>query len=225
MSPRLRYLLVSAARTRTALAPVAGSLFALFGVFAYRGNEVGETWGLTAVLCCALAAWLVGAVLAAEPAAQADMATVALGGRRGRAGLELVLVATVAASLTVTFIGFPLAVSPLGSAPMFVPPPRAGDVVAAALAHLSCAALGGAIAVLFAPPRLVRPATIGAATLAALLGLIPLAALGGPVAVARELADTPRGTIGAGELVACLSCLVLGALVLAGAARWARRAG
>ena len=63
VTARLRYVLLCATRTRSSLIPMAGSIFAILGVFAYRGNEVGSTWGLTAVLSRALAAWLVGAAL------------------------------------------------------------------------------------------------------------------------------------------------------------------
>jgi hypothetical protein len=164
-------------------------------------------------------------VLAAEPAAQADMTTIALGGRRGRSTLELVLLTLVAVVLSVAFITFPLLVSPLGDPPMFKPSPKVLDVVAAGLAHLCCAVLGGAVAVLFAPPRLKRPATSAAATLAALIALVPLGFAGGPMAVARAMTDAPGGTISAAEVLACLSCLVLAALVLALALRWARRVG
>ena len=225
MTARLRYVLLCATRTRASLVPMAGSIFAILGVFAYRGNEVGSTWGLTAVLSCALCAWLVSAALVAEPAAQADMATVAVGGRKGRAGLELALVALAATGLTIGFIGFPLAVSPLGSQPMFVPGALPLDIVAAALAHLTSATLGGALGILCAPPRLKRPATVAAATFAALLVLVPVGALAGPVAVARAMTDAERGTITGSELLACLSCLILAALAAAAAQRWARRSG
>ena len=128
----------------------------MLGVFAYRGNEVGSTWGLTAVLSCALAAWLVGAVLTGEPAAQADMATVALGGRRGRARARARADRARRAALTVAFLAFPLLVSPLGTDRCSIPAALPVDVVAAVLAHLCCAVLGGAIGVLFSPPRLIR---------------------------------------------------------------------
>ena len=172
-----------------------------------------------------LAAWLVGAVLTGEPPPQADMVTAALGGRRGRARLEVALVTIAAVALTVGFIAFPLLSSPFGSTPMFVPRPTPLDVVVAALAHLTCASLGGTLAVLFSPPRLHRPATSVAATLAALLVLVPLGSLAGPVAVAQAMTDAPHGTIQGDEVLACASCVVLGALVLALALRWARRVG
>ena len=39
------------------------------------------------------------------------------------------------------------------------------------------------------------------------------------------MTDAQRGTITGAELLACLSCLVLAALTLAAADRWARRSG
>lgn len=209
MLARVRYALLTAARTRAPLVATAASLFAVLGVFAYRGNEPGSTWGLTALLACALAAWLAGAALSAEPRAQAEMATAAVGGPRGRATLDLAPVAVAACALTVAFVALPLAASPLGSPPMFVPAATAGDVAAATLAHVCCALAGGALAVLFAPPLLARPASAAAATLAALLALIPLGAVAGPVAVADALAD------GRSALVPCATCAVLAALALA----------
>ncbi|HEX4345045.1 MAG TPA: hypothetical protein VHZ31_05740 [Solirubrobacteraceae bacterium] len=86
MTGRLRYLRLTAARTRAPLLPLAACVFWVVGIYSYEHNEVGQTFGLTALLCCALDAWLVAAILAGEPAAQADMASAALGGdvRRAR---------------------------------------------------------------------------------------------------------------------------------------------
>ena len=219
----LRYLVLTAARTRTPLAALAASLFAVIGVFAYPRSEVGSTWGLTALFTCVLAAWLAGAVLAGEPRAQAEMTTAAVGGLRGRGRLDVVLVALVAVLLAALFVGYPLASAALGRAHVFDRAVRPGDVLAAVVAHLACGALGAAVAVLFAPPRLVRRASAIAAVLATLLALVPasaaLGAAGGPVAVADTLADDRRGA----EALACLSCLVLAAAALALARRWARR--
>ena len=229
MSARLRYVLLIAARGRAPLAPLAASIFSVLGVFAYRENEVGQTWALTALLSCALAVWLVGAVLASEPAAQADMATVAIGGRGSRAAMELIPIGVAAGGLTVGFLALPLLTSPLVDPPMFKPPARPGDVAAAAVAHVCCAILGGAIAVLFSPPRLTRRPTAVAAAMSALLALVaisaPLGVVGGPVAVAHALTDAPPGNVDGPELAACLSCLALSALLLAGAYVWARRSG
>jgi hypothetical protein len=60
----------------------------VIGVYAYRDNDPGSSFGVTSLMACRLAAWAVGAVLAGEPDAQSDMATTALGGRGARAGLE-----------------------------------------------------------------------------------------------------------------------------------------
>lgn len=180
-------------------------------------------------MACGLAAWTVGAVLAGEPEAQSDMATAALGGRRARAGLEVALIAAVAVVLTVVFIACPLVFAALGADNLFEPAVRPGDVAAGALGHLCCAAVGGAIGVLFAPPRLTRRATAIAAGLAALLALVAASAalgpVGGPVAVAEAETDAHAGTVSRGLVLACASCVLLAAIAVAGANRWALRSG
>jgi predicted membrane protein len=112
---------------------------------------------------------------------------------------------------------------------VFAAPPQIGDVAAAALAHLACALLGGALALLFSPPRVTRRATGIALVIGALLVLVavsgPLGVLGGPLAVAEALTDAAPGTVGGDALPACLSCVVLAAGVLATAARWSARSG
>ena len=224
----LRYLLVGAARTRAALVPIAAGVFVLIGVYASPRNEVGATFALTAVLSCALAAWLVGAVLAAEPRPQADMATAALGGQRGRVRLDGRLIMLVASGLTAAFVAYPLALDTVVDR-VFEAPVKAGDVVAATLAHLSCALLGGAIALLFAPPRVTRRATGIALVLAVLLGLVaisrPLGALGGPLAVAEALSDSAPGTVGGEVLLSCVTCVALAAGAAVAAPHWAARSG
>lgn len=222
------YLLLTAGRTRAPLPALAATLFVLLGVFADRPNEVGATWGLTALTCSALAAWLVGAVLDGKPQPQADMTNAALGGRSARDRLDLLLVAAVAAGMTVAYVACPLVFGlMLTDPPVFEPPMQPGDILAAALAHLSCGALGGAIAVLFAALRVGRRATRIAAVLTTLLGLVaisapPLRGLGGPVAVASALTD-----VGAGSalLLACFSCLAATTIALVAAARWGRSSG
>ncbi len=47
MIARARYLLLTSARTRTPLAPLAITVFWVFGTFFYPNNEVGGTWGQT----------------------------------------------------------------------------------------------------------------------------------------------------------------------------------
>ncbi|WP_205698350.1 hypothetical protein [Conexibacter sp. SYSU D00693] len=220
----LRYLVLVAARTRTPLPAVAATLFALLGVYAYRHNEPGATWGLTALVACALAAWLVGAVLDGEPAAQADMATAALGGRPARTALDAVLVGGVAVALSALFLAYPPALGLLD------PEPTAGLAVAALLAHLAAALVGGALAVLCAPPRVTRRASAVAAVLGGLLLLVVLAEAlgpaGGPVALARTLTDADdAGVDWAATAAGLAGCAVLALALLVAATRWARRAG
>jgi hypothetical protein len=221
----LAYLRVSAWRTRATLVPAAGCLFAVIGTFAGTRNEVGGAWALTALFGCALGAWLTGAILAGEPAAQADMATVAMGGRAGRLRADVVLVATVALALTALFIIYPLALGTVREH-VFDRRPGAADIVAAIGVHLVCAAFGGAVGVLFAPPRVIRRATAAAATLAVLIGALAigdsLGAFGGPVATAQRLSDAHARTIGGGELLAATTCAALTAALLAATARWTR---
>ena len=224
MIARARYLLLTGARTRTPLAPLAITIFWVFGTFFYPNNEVGATWGQTGVTCCALAAWMVGAILAGEPAPQAEMASAAVGGMRGRAGLEGMLVLLVAPLLALPFIAYPLLLHALGQTTIFKPPALPGDVAGAALVHICCGILGGAVAVLFAPPRITRRATATAAVLATLLVLAGLGTLAGPIAAAQAISDAPRGTVDGNELVACLGCLILAGAAFAAAAVWSRRA-
>ena len=202
----------------------------MLGVYAYRENEPRATFAVTALMACGLAAWAVGAVLAGEPEPQAEMASVALGGRRERTGLEVMLVGAVAVGVTVAFLAYPLALVALGVPKVFEPPAGTADVAAGVLAHLSCAALGGTVGLLVAPPRLTRRATSIAAVLATLLALVAVASVlgpvGGPVAVASALSDDARASpLDGAVLVACLSCLVLAAGTVAAADRWARRSG
>jgi hypothetical protein len=198
----------------------------LIGTYAYDRNEPGPTFGLTALGCTALAAWLTGAVLAGEPPAQHEMASVALGGRRA---LDLLLVVAVALLLTVLFVGYPLLLSATVIPHEFAPRPKPHDIEAAILAQLCCGFLGGALGVLFAPPRVTRRATAAAAVASTLLALIalsrPLHALGGPAALAQQLTKAHAGTIRPGVVPAALSCLALAAAALLGAARWAERSG
>jgi hypothetical protein len=230
VSARLRYLTLTATRTRAALPPLAATLFAVIGVYAYCENEPRATFAVTALMACGLAARAVGAVLAGEPDPQAEMASVALGGRRERTGLDVMLVGAVSAGLTFAFLAYPLALVALGVPNEFKPRVQGDDLVAGLLAHLCCAALGGTLGLLFAPPRLTRRATAIAAVLATLLALVAVAIVlgpvGGPVAVARALSDDAHGSaLHGGVLVACLSCFALAAGAVVAADRWARRSG
>jgi hypothetical protein len=225
VSARLRYLALTAARTRAVLPPLAATLFAVIGVYAYPDNEPRATLAVTALMACGLAAWTVGAVLAGEPEPQAEMASVALGGRGERTGLDVMLVGAAALVLTVVFLVYPLALGALGVPNVYTPSITGADLGAGALAHLCCAALGGTIGVLYAPPRLTRRATAIAAVLATLLALVAVGRVGGPIAVARALSDAGAHPVDGAVLLACVSCLVLAAAAVAAADRWARRSG
>jgi hypothetical protein len=229
VSARLRYLALTAARTRAVMPPLAATLFAAIGVYAYRQNEPRATFAVTALMACGLAAWTAGAVLAGEPDSQAEMASVALGGRGERTALDLILVAAVAIGITAVFLAYPLGQVAVGVDGVFRPPVTGADVAAGALAHLCCAALGGTIGVLYAPPRLTRRATAVAAVLATLLALVAvetvLGPIGGPVAVAQALSDAGAHPVDGAVLVACVSCLVLAAAAIVAADRWAARSG
>jgi hypothetical protein len=225
VSAAIRYAAVSAARTRAPLAPAAASVFLLIGTYLDGRNTVGATYGLTALLCCGLAAWLVAALLAAEPAPQADMAAVAFGGRTGRARLDVGIVALAAGLLTVAFVAYPLLLGLVVDGVFEAPGPRLGDVVAAVLAHASCALLGGALGLLLSPPRIRRRATTLALALGTLLVLAAVGAVAGPVAVAGALDDAAAGTITGATVAQCLGCCALAAAALAAAPYWAARAG
>ena len=225
MTAGLRYLARTAARTRAPLAPVAATLLTLIGVYAYRGSEVGPTWGFTALAACGLAAWATGAVLAGEPPAQADMVVAAVGGRGPRARLDAALVAVVAVLLALVFVAVPLLWQAVTTVDVYDRTPGAGDVIAAVLAHLTAALLGGAVGVVLGPPRVQRRAVGVAAATAALLVLVAARALGGPVAVAQALTDARPGSVPPGLAWPAASCVALAAALLAASAAWAQRRG
>jgi hypothetical protein len=219
----MRYLRLTATRTRAPLVPFAGCVFAVIGVFAYDHNEVGKTWGLTAVLCCALAAWVVGAILAGEPEAQTAMATAALGGRSWRLRMELLLAGLVALGLAILFVGYPLLENALWLPETFDRHLRAGDVVAALASQVCGGVLGAALAMLFGPPRVVRRAAAGAAGDAALIVLVAIEPIVGPGAIAKAMTDARPGAVDGSEVLAWASCLALAVGALALGEWWARR--
>lgn len=222
----MRYLWIVGTRSRAPLLPLALALFLLIGIFADPHQDIGQTWGLCAVLCCALSALLVGAILAGEPATQADMAVVALGGRARRLRLDLALVGAAGLALTVAYLAYPLVMTRFRPE-LFTRAVRPGDVLAAAIALAAAAVLGGALGLLFAPPRVTRRATAVAATLLAVVALVavakPLGWVSGPVGAAHALADAPAATVAADEIAACLACLALAAVCVLVAAAWTRR--
>lgn len=228
MRARLRYLRLVAARTRTPLVSAAAALFTLIGIFADPRQEVGATWGLTALLAGALTAWLVAAVLSSEPEPQAEMTTIALGGLGGRRTLELTLVVSLAAVLTVLFIGYPVGLVQLAGREVFDRNLTGVDVVNALSAHVACTLLGGALGMLFSPPRVRRRATAFVAITLTLLALVALAPPGdvplGPLAIAHQLAKVGAHTVSVQALVAGASCLILGGVAIGLSIPWTRRA-
>jgi hypothetical protein len=69
----IRYPVLLAARSRAALAPAAAWLFVLAGVYAYRPNDVGGSFAVTAALLVPLSAWFAVALSHAEPAPQREL--------------------------------------------------------------------------------------------------------------------------------------------------------
>lgn len=226
MIRRLSYIWLVGTRSRGPLLPLAASLFMLIGIFADPRQRVGETFGLCAVVCCALTGLLVGSVLAGEPAAQADIATVALGGRARRMRLELALVALVGLGLTVAYVVYPVVMVHFRPR-LFLRAIRPGDVAAAALAIACCTVLGGSLGLLFSPPRVTRRSTAVAAMLFAIVALValskPLGSLSGPVGAGHALTNAPPGVIAAGEVTSCVACVILAAACVLAAALWTRR--
>lgn len=229
LRPAGAYFVTVAARARAPLAACAAGLFFLIGSYAYPRNEPGGTYGMTALIGTVLAAWLVRSVLGAEPAEQADMAAVALGGRTQRLRLVAGLGACLAAILAVVFVLYPLVLLWAGDTHVFDPHPRVADVVAAVAAHVACLTFGATLGLLFAPPRVPgAPTAFAALTVTLLVVLVAGSALGpvgGPYAVADRMADARPGAISAGELVADASCLVLAAVAFGVADRWGRSRG
>jgi hypothetical protein len=221
------YLSLVGARTRSPLPALAAVLFALIGTYAGVHNEVGSTFALTSLMSGGLAAWLVFVVLAGEPQTQADMATVALGGRSGRLRLEALLVAFVAGFLTALFIAYPLVLSDIFGRAVFNRTVEASDLILATVAHLGCALLGGSTGVLFAPPRIKRRASACAAisgTLLVLVGAAPPKDISaGPIALARALDHANGNTVSGSALLSSATCLLLATVMLFVAAAWTRR--
>lgn len=223
----VRYLTLTAARTRAPLLALAATIFAVVGTFYGPRNEVGGTWALTSLLAVGLAAWLVLAVLTAEPQPQADIATAGLGGLGPRARVTAAFVVLVAIGLAIVFAAYPFLLDLVAAEPVFERPLQGGDVLATVAVHITSAAVGGAIGVLCSPPRIVRRASSAGAILALLLLLVvlakPLGDLGGPVSASDALDRAPAGDITPTELTACASSILLFALLLLTSAGLDRR--
>ena len=211
------YLLVVSLRARVLLFPTAAVLLAAVGVYADPYNEVASSWALMSVLACGLACWLMLATLTSQPAAQAEMAEVAMGGPAALLGAKTVLALIYAATLAALFVAYPLALDQVTSRPVFDRHIFAADWEVALLAILASGVLGGLLGVLCAHPRRVRPpvdAALAMVVLLALAGLGSATDLGGPVAAARAFSDARPSTLTGQEAEGVLSTLVLAIVAL-----------
>jgi len=199
----------AAARDRGVLQPLAALALALLGVFAYKPNEVGETWALTALLAFGLTAWLHGAVLRSMPEAERDMVAAALGGLRASERVGMLIGLVLAAAVCAVFIAYPVAIG------AFDRPVRAADVLQAAGAHLVTGLIGAQLARLASPPlarrRASAAAVVALAVLASVVAQPRLGPLAGPMSVSAALADGGAAQV----LAACAVCVgAAGALEL-----------
>lgn len=220
----LRYFALVASRSRQVLAPLIAFGLVLLGVYAYRPNEVGETWALTALLAMPLCLWLVAAVLGGEPEPSRAAATAAMGGRRAAHRQHAVLTFAVATLATVVLVVYPLAIG------AFDRPVLAGDIAAGAVAHLVTALLGGQLGTVTAPPVSSRQSAALVVGIVMLLISIVVErsapVLGGPAAVSAALADSTAGAIGTRLVAAAaVTCLWIAAAVAVIRSRLVLRAG
>jgi hypothetical protein len=217
-----RHQLAVLLRTRAALAPIAAFAFVLLGVYAYRPNEVGPTYAITALLLCPITAWLAAAAAFAEPPSHQQMAIAAAGGL-GRALRGRVLALAVAAgALGAIDVCFPVIFR------LFKPRPVAADLAAAVLAHGACAALGIGLGLLAVPPAARRPPAALLVVAAYAIVAVPLYDLAPVLSPAAWLAATltdaaPRVLHGA-VVVATIAALVQAAIALAAGEALRRRA-
>ena len=221
------YFRLLAIRTRAPVLVVALLIFAAVGTYFYPNNPVGSSFASTSVLAVAAGAWLLLAILTAEPPAQADMATAAAGGlaRRSRGVIGLAVLAAIA--MGASLVAYPVVLGLFQEEPVFTRRLRLGDVAAALASNALGALVGGAIGVLCAPPRVGRRANSAAAAIAMMLALValsgPLGHLAGPIAAADALSSAPAGTITGRELLTWAASLALTALLLTASAvldRW-----
>jgi len=217
----IRYAALLMVRSRLGLAPLAALLVVLLGVFAYRPNDVGPTWALTALVSTPLVGWTVSLVARAEPPAARDIARAALGTPWRRAAAAGAVALAVASAVTAAMLLHPLA---LGA---FDRPVRAADLAAAALAHLSCGLFGAALGLLASPPVCERAGNGAAVLLGALLAAVAVsqevAWLGGPAAVSAALVAAAPGTLPAQLLARCAATWALTGAVVVLAGVLARR--
>jgi hypothetical protein len=218
-----RHQLAVLLRTRTALAPIFVFAFVLLGVYAYRPNEVGPTYAVTALVLCPVVAWLAAAAAFAEPPSHQQMVMAAAGGPDRALRGRVVALAAVAGALALADVVLPAVFG------LFRPRPVAADLVAGALAHGGCAALGIGLGLLAVPPTARRPPAAFVLVAVYAIVAVPLydlAPILSPVAwlAATLTNDAPRTVHGA-VVIATFAALVQGALALAAGEALRRRVG
>jgi hypothetical protein len=162
----IRYRLLLAARSRAALAPVAAWLFVLVGVYAYRPNDVGGSFAVTAFALVPLAAWLAVALSHAEPAPQRELLSA---GRTPVAALA----GGVAATALLALVAGAIDVAWPSLTGAFERDPSATDVAGALAAHAGAAAYGTALGTLASARLIARPGVAFAALVAFAVLAVP----------------------------------------------------
>jgi len=146
---------------------------------------------VTAVLAAMFCAWLVTATEREVPPSADAILTVAAGGPTHAWRGRLLLVAVFTLGIMVVFLAWPTATD------AFDRTPGPGDLLDAALAHLACGAIGGALGLVLAPP--MRAATALAGTVGLVVASIalvgPLGVFAGPGAVASALSEAPNDQV------------------------------
>jgi hypothetical protein len=178
----IRYRVLLAARSRAALAPAAAWLFVLAGVYAYRPNDVGGSFAVTAALLVPLSAWFAVALSHAEPAPQRELLTAGAGPVAGlvRGAAAIALPAVAAGGIDVAW---PVLTG------AFEPDPGTADVVGAVAAHVACALYGVAVGTLASARIVSRPGVAFALLTAFAIAAVPLFDLAPVLSPAAWTAD------------------------------------
>ena len=178
----LRYHVLLAARSRAVLAPAAAWLFVLAGVYAYRPNDVGGSFAVTAALLVPLSAWLAVALSHAEPAPQRELLAAGSDPVAAlvRAARAVALLAAAAGAIDVAW--------PVISG-AFDRDPTVGDIVGAVVAHTGCAVYGVALGTLVSARTVARTGVAFTALAAFAIAAVPLFDLSPALSPAAWTAD------------------------------------
>ena len=213
MMRELRYRGLLAVRSRAVLAPAATWLFVLAGVYAYRPNDVGGSFAVTAALLVPLAAWLAVALSHAEPAPQREL--LAAGSdpvaSLARGALAVAVLAAVAGAVD---IAWPVVIG------AFERDPSAGELLGAGAAHGGCALYGVALGTLVSARTVARPGVAFAVLAALAVAAVPLFDLSPVLSPAAWTADALLDGDAVAAPAAALTLHAAAAVALAG---WALR--